>query len=148
MADNNFASILSRPVTDFERPKPLPQGTYVMVTNGIPRQDKSNKKQTPFVEFTCNVLQAGEDVDPTELATMGGINGKQMKVTFYLTEEATYRLREFLTHLGLDEAEYATLAEMVEDAPGKQFLATVIHEASVDGKSIFARIGGTAPVEA
>lgn len=144
---SNFASILSRPVTDFERPKPMPQGTYVMVTSGVPRQDKSNKKQTPFVEFTCNVLAAGEDVDAAELAAMGGIAGKQMKATYYLTDGSTYRLREFLGHLGLDEAEYATLGEMVEDAPGKQFLATVIHEPSTDGQSIFARIGGTAPVE-
>ena len=143
----SFSDILDRPATDFERPKPLPQGTYVMMVKGLPRFDKSSKKQTPFVEFTCDVIAAGEDVDTDALAEMGGIAGKQMRATFYTTEEATYRLREFLTHLGLDEGEYGSLRQMIEDAPGKQFLGTIIHEASQDGQNIFARLGTTTSME-
>ena len=143
----NFASILDESPTEVSAPQPAPQGTYVFVV-GNPRYDKSTKKQTEFAEYTLIIQQPMDDVDPDDLkAIEGGVKGKILKATYYLTDGSTYRLREFLGHLGLDEAEYATLGEMVEDAPGKQFLATVIHEPSTDGQSIFARIGGTAPVE-
>lgn len=141
-----FTDILDRPATDFERPKPLPMGTYVMLIKGLPRFDKSSKKQTPFVEFMCDIVSAGDDVDEEALAEMGGIAGKQMKATFYTTEEATYRLREFLGHCGLDEAEYGSLRQMIEAAPGSQFFGTIIHEATQDGQGVFARLGTTAPV--
>lgn len=143
-----FSSLLSKPASDFERPKPAPQGTYLAAVHGLPRFDKSSKKQTEFAEFTVNLLEAGSDVDPEELATYGGVVGKQMKATFYLTEGAMFMLREFLAALGLDETQYESTGAMIDDTPGQQFLATVTHEVSQDGKSTFARITGWAPVDA
>ena len=95
-------------------------------------------------DATCNYLDAGDDVDQDALKEAGGIAGKSLKATYYLTEEAAYRLKEFLAHLGIEEQD--TLRPMIEEATGKQFLGTIRHEPSQDGTRIFARLGQTAPV--
>ena len=138
-----FGSILDKPVGKIKEPVAMPTGTYTFVVLHR-RYDKSSKKQTEFVEFTCNYLDAGDDVDQDALKEAGGIAGKSLKATYYLTEEAAYRLKEFLAHLGIEEQD--TLRPMIEEATGKQFLGTIRHEPSQDGTRIFARLGQTAPV--
>lgn len=145
----SFSSILDRPSNTIEKPKPLPVGTYLAMTKGLPREDKSAKKQTPFVEFTMQLLQAAEDVDEEVLRTV--LNGKAlsdvtMKNTFYLTEDAAWRLQKFLeTDLQLEGGD-ASLRQMISSSPGRQCLVSIKHEASQDGTSVFARITDTAPV--
>ena len=112
----NFGSILDRAPSEIEKPKPLPQGSYITVLVGQPRFDKSAKKQTEFVEFTHKLLAAQEDVDEDELKVLGGVKDKVMKNTFYLTEGAAWRLKEFLEHCGIDEAD--SLREMIDETPG------------------------------
>ena len=143
----NFGSILDRAPSEIEKPKPLPQGSYITVLVGQPRFDKSAKKQTEFVEFTHKLLAAQEDVDEDELKAMGGIKEKVMKNTFYLTEGAAWRLKEFLEHCGIDLDECENLRAAVEETPGKQVGIFVNHEASQDGTSIFARVGKSFVVE-
>ena len=125
----SFASILDRAPSEIEKPKPLPQGSYITVLVGQPRFDKSAKKQTDFVEFQHKLLSAQEDVDEDELKALGGIKDKVMKNTFYLTEGATWRLKEFLEHCGIDMDEVESLREAVEQTPGKQVGVFVNHEA-------------------
>ena len=141
----SFASILDRAPSEIEKPKPLPQGSYITQIVGQPRFDKSSKKQTEFVEFTHKLLQAQDDVDEDELNAIGGVKDKMMKNTFYLTESAAWRLKEFLEHCGIEEGD--SLREMIEETPGKQVGIFVGHEASQDGTSVFARVGKTFVVE-
>lgn len=141
---SNFTDILRRSPTEFERPKPFPIGLYAWQVMGAPRFDKSSKKQTPFAEFTLQCLEAREVADETAAAEFGPVVGKQMKATYYLTEEATFMLREFLANCGLDEAQYENLEQMIEDVPNCTILAYVTHEPSQDGQRMFARIGQTA----
>lgn len=138
----NFGSILDTPSNAVEKPKPLPQGSYIAVVQGLPRFDKSSKKQTEFVEFTLKLLSAGEDVDAEELAAMGGIAEKTIKATYYLTETALWRLKDFLDHAQIEEGD-ATLRQRVEAAAGAQVGVFINHEASQDGESVFARVGRT-----
>ena len=141
----NFGSILDRAPSEIEKPKPLPQGSYITQIVGQPRFDKSSKKQTEFVEFTHKLLSALDDVDEDELKALGGVKDKVMKNTFYLTESAAWRLKEFLEHCGIEEGD--SLREMIEETPGKQVGIFVGHEASQDGTSVFARVGKTFVVE-
>ena len=143
----NFGSILDRAPSEIEKPKPIPQGSYITVLAGQPRFDKSAKKQTEFVEFTHKLLAAQEDVDEDELKSMGGIKEKVIKNTFYLTEGAAWRLKEFLEHCGIDLDNVESLAEGIEETPGKQVGVFINHEASQDGTSVFTRIGKTFVVE-
>lgn len=151
----SFGSILDRAPSEVERPKPLPQGSYVTQVVGQPRFDKSSKKQTEFAEFTHKIISAGEDVDQDDLdAYLTTADGKKKKLsdvtlknTYYLTDGAAWRLKEFLEHCGIDVENLDSLREGVEETPGKQVGVFVGHEASQDGQSVFARIGKTYVVE-
>ena len=142
-----FSSVLDMPASDIERPKPLPVGSYVCVVQGQPRIDKSAKKQTEFVEYTLKLLEALDDVDADGLESVGGIKDKITKVTFYLTENSVYRLKEFLEHCGVDMEEEGSLRQYIAEAPGKQVVAHIIHEASQDGDAVYARVKNTTAVE-
>jgi uncharacterized iron-regulated membrane protein len=143
---HTFSSILDRKGTDIKRPPPMPVGTYVWVVKGLPRFDKSSKKQTDFVEFNVVALQALDDVDPGDLEAMGGVVDKTTTITFYLTEKSAYRLTEFMhDDLGIDD-DQETRA-MIDQTPGKQFLGHVKHVPSSDGKGVYWEIDQTAPLE-
>src|SRR5256885_335119 len=94
----NFGSLLDTNADEVEKPKPRPEGSYLWTVKGMPRFDKSSKKQTEFAEFTLACVQAGDDVDEEALATAGGIEDYTQRVTFYLTEASLWRLKEFLQH--------------------------------------------------
>lgn len=153
MATPSFSSILDRQSTEIERPKPLPIGTYLCVVKGQPRMDKSSKKQTPFVEFTLAIIQAQDDVDQESLdeflsrkdGSKKALNEQSTRATFYLTEDAAWRLTEFLDHCGTDEDQ--TLGSRVNDAINCQVYAQIRHEPNEDGTAMFARLGKTAAVE-
>lgn len=145
----NFGSILDTQSSAVERPKPLPVGTYTCVIQGLPRFDKSSKKQTEFAEFKLKVLAAGEDVDTDDLTAMLGektLGDIPLKDTYYLTEDAIWRLKKFLDDCGIEEDDL-TLRQRIEQTPGCQIAVTIKHEASQDGEAIFARVNGTAAVE-
>lgn len=143
--DTKFESILDMPASDIERPKPLPVGTYVAMVEGMPRIDKSTKKQTEYVEFTMKILGAQEDVDPDALEEYGGIGEATVKNTYYITDKSTYRLKEFYIALGLD-IEGKTSRELLEECPGKECLITIKHQPAQSGDMVFANITDVAPV--
>lgn len=147
MASNtpNFGTLLDKPASDVERPKPLPQGSYHCIVKGLPRFDKSSKKQTEFVEFTLAPTAAGEDVDAEELAAMGGLANKTIRATYYITEDSLWRLKAFLEHCKIEEN--GSLRQMIDETPNTEVIAYLKHEASNDGESVFATLAKTAPVE-
>jgi len=137
-----FTSILDRQSSEIERPKPLPVGTYLCIVKGLPRYDKSSKKQTDFVEFNLEIQSAEEDVDADAIeAFKGGVVGKSVKDTYYLTEEAAFRVKDFLEHCGVEDE--GTLRSRIEQTPGCQLKVFIKHEPSQDGQTMFARIGKT-----
>ena len=147
MANPNFGALLDKPSSEIEKPKPLPQGSYVCVVRGLPKFDKSTKKQTEYVEFTYGILQAGDDVDADELEAAGGIAEKTIRDTYYITENSLWRLKEMLLSCGLEDSDDVSLRQMIEETPGKQLLVHIKHQASQDGTAVFANVGSTAPVE-
>lgn len=146
----NFSEILDKPFAEPERPKPIPQGTYSSIIVGLPRFDKSTKKQTPFVEFQHKLLEAGGDVDTAALEEGLGdraLTDVVMKNTFYLTEGSKWRLDQFLKDLGFEVDGETSRRELIEQTAGKAVDVYVIHEPSADGQAIFARIDHTVAAE-
>jgi len=141
----NFGALLDKPASDVERPKPLPQGSYHCIVKGLPRFDKSSKKFTEFVEFTLQPTSAGEDVDEEDLEAMGGIANKTIRATYYITEDALWRLKDFLGHCGIEED--GSLRNMIDQTPNCEVIAFIKHRASEDGQSVFAELAKTAPAE-
>ena len=154
MANPDFAGILNRQSGDVERPKPLPIGEYLFKIKGLPNFDKSSKKGTPYVEFTCIPIEAQESVDTDDLQeSLTRKSGKKQlqdmvqKLTFYLTDDALFRLKEFMVNdLSIEEGD-KTLQAMIDETANAEFIGTIKHTPTNDGKGTFANIGSTAPVE-
>lgn len=147
-----FKSVLDTPSSEIERPPTLPRGYYHCVVQGPPRIDKSSQKQTEFSEFALKVLSVWEkdgipQVDEDELEEFGEVKDQIIRVTFYHTEKSIFRLKEFLTHCGIDTDGKETLRQLIQEAQGCQVIAHVVHEPWQSGEGVSARVRGTAPVE-
>ncbi len=148
MAQANFGAILDKAPADIKPPEALPVGSYLCVVQGLPRYDKSSKKQTEFAEYTLIIQQAMDDVDEDDLkAIESGVKGKVIKATYYLTDTAAYRLKEFFEHCGLDVENAESLRALMDEPNGCQVIAYLRHDPTDDGKRVFAKLAGTAPVE-
>lgn len=143
----NFASLLATPGSDVERPVPMPVGSYICTVAGLPRFDKSSQKQTDFVEFTLKFVSAGEDVDEDTIKEMGGLGDKTIKATYYITETALWRLKDFLSACGLEADGDKTLEELIDETPNCEVGIFIRHEPGNDGQSMFARVGRAFKVE-
>lgn len=155
MATPNLASALDRPASSVEKPKPCPQGSFAFIVSGMPRYDKSTKKQTPFVEFTLKFQSPMDDVDQDELAawlTKGDGSTKSLqdmttKVTLYETENSLWRIVQFLEHLGWDigtpenpgEDADKSLREMIEQSMNRSVGGFMKHETSDDGSTMYSK---------
>jgi len=142
----SFSAILDQQVEDAERPKPLPVGTYLCVVTGLPRFDKSSRAQTDFAEFTLQPTEVYDDVDKDELEAMGGLENRTLRITFWLTEDAKWRLRKFLEDCGIDVSG-KSFHEAIEEAPGQQVIANVTHDPAKDGSGHYAVVKSTAAVK-
>jgi len=148
----DFNALLDRPAEDFKAPVPLPVGGYI-ATLGQPKyektQGKDGKEGTPYVEFPVVFSEPLPDVDQEALAASLGeraITDVPQKVTYYLTENAMYRLTEFLRdHVGIEAG--IPVREQIQQAVGGQFVAVIDHTISKkDGKTVYANIASTAAV--
>jgi hypothetical protein len=140
MNQASFSDILDQETSATERPKPLPVGTYTCTVQGLPRYDKSSKKQTPFVEFTLVPNGTLDDVDQDALEAMGGFHGKTIRATFYLTEDAKWRLMDFLANCGIEDGKYR---DCIDQTPGCSIGAVIRHRPAEDGTSVFAELAKT-----
>ena len=141
-AQPTFESILDTPATEVERPKPLPAGTYDAIVKGLPEYGESSQKKTPFCRFTYAIQAAGDDVDTDELETIGGLEGKTIRDTYYTTPDAIFRLTDTLERMGID-AEGKTIRQMIDETPNCSIRVVVGHRASEDGQQIFAEVKRT-----
>lgn len=144
---STFGDILSRPATDFEAPPPIPVGEYVATVQGLPEYGQSTKKKTPQITFFLKLIEARDTVDEKELEDAGGLPERPMKYTLYATEDASYRIRQFCEHCGI-EVSGKSLQEAIEETPGCQLLVSVGQEMAQYGSDrTFTRIQRTAPAE-
>ncbi len=99
MTEVNFNELLSVQVESVERPKSFPVGHYEAIVAGH-EMGKSSQKETPFVRFQIKLIGPSEDVDEELFDDAGGMEAlrdrKPIPLTFYLTKDAMFRLREFL----------------------------------------------------
>jgi hypothetical protein len=153
---SSFEDILKTPVSEIERPKPIPAGSYRCIIKQRPVFEKSARKQTPYVQFILNPLEAGEDVDADDLEaalTKGDGSTKvlsdvSIRATFYLTKDALWRLRKFLEDdLQIEDLADIGLEQGIDLAVNREVIAHIKHTPSDDGTAVYANLAGTAPVE-
>lgn len=122
----DFKSLLGKNVDTVEKPKPKPGGTYHGVIEGF-KFDLSQKQKTPFVRVTAYNVSPGQDIDPNDLAE-NKIDLTKWKPhrDFYLTEDALYRLREFLESLGITTTG-RSFNETLPEIKGKPVIMTAVN---------------------
>ena len=144
MNSPNFSSILDKASSEVKFPK-VPVGAYVGLVTGMPKYDKSARKQTPYVEFQIQLTEALEDVDADDLADYGPLGGKTLGLTFYYeTEYGFKRLQAFLENCGIEDGGVST-RERIEQAPGSTIVVVVKHKISEDGRNVREEIDDTKP---
>ena len=130
----NFASLLNKPTDDVKKPEPLPDGTYFGVVKSHELLESSQKK-TPFVRYHVEATEPDPDTDAEGVE----VAGKKLKVDFYITDESTYRLTEFIASLGVDIAG-RTLGEIIPQATGQTIMLDVVKKPNQDGTAYFNEI--------
>lgn len=117
----DFRSLLSAPADSFEAPKALPPGSY---SGRIKSHEfgESAQKKTPYVRFHLAVTNA-IDVDPSELSGID-LSKKSLRVDFYLTTDAAYRLRSFLDGCGIS-TKGRSLGECIPETSGASVIMEV-----------------------
>ncbi len=124
----DFTQLLDSRVDKAERPKPLPVGTYLLRITALPQQVSSRDKGTPGMTYIYKVIEAGGDVDQDQLAEID-LTKKQIKDTFWITEDAMFRFREFLEKLGLN-VEERSFTECLPETPNREIKAYITQTAS------------------
>jgi hypothetical protein len=100
----NFQSVLDKRPSAIEKPRPMPNGIYLMTVDGIPVITNKGKDNTEVVIFKLRPQQAVQDVDPNELAEftkLKPLNDRTIDANFWMTDAAAYRLMDFLCLFGL-----------------------------------------------
>ena len=147
MTTPNFASILAESPDHVERPKPLPVGTY-LCTVGTPEIGESSKKKTPFLRFPLKPLAPMQDVDEEALAEVGGLENKNLSITFYVTADAAFMLDDFHANCGVDLSDGLTRADRNEEVINAQVLAVVTHRTDDNDPSrVYVEVRRTAKAE-
>lgn len=118
----DFNAMLDGDVGTAAQPSRLPPGTYTWEIESR-RFDKSARKKTDFVEFTLKCIGHDEDVQTEDLPD--NWNGKKMKEEFYITEDALFRLDDFLKMAGVPEG--TGRRQGIEDAVGRYIKGQVTH---------------------
>lgn len=116
----NFEELLDRPLAEFKAPPLLPAGPYRMRTGVAADFGKSRDKETPFFEVTCQVVEALDGVDPDALAGID-LSKKTQRLTFYLTEDAMIRLKNFATACGVENLDNKSTKEVCGDLKNNKY---------------------------
>src|SRR5262245_17775944 len=130
----DYDDVYNVPVTQLDRPKPPPTGTYKGMNRGLPEEMTSPKKLTRFAQYTIQLLEPAKDdrgrnkdVDADELeayltrATGESMNlsDKTLRLAMWRTRDSGHRHVEFLKKLGIDvyneDGSERTLPEMIAE---------------------------------
>jgi hypothetical protein len=125
----DFSKLLQKPVTSAERPKPKAPGTYHGVVSKY-EYGESQQKKTPYVRFHLGSIAPGPEVDVEENARNGIDLSKWAPVKdFFLTDDALYRLREFLESCKIP-VEGRSFNETIPEAIGQAIQFEVVNTTS------------------
>lgn len=137
-----FADILNKPSGEAPKPQTLPSGTYLTVVDGPYKPGKRGQDQTDIVDFQLKILTVIQ-ANPDEInAIEGGIPGKTIYATFWITEKALYRLDDFLEMLGIQKG--LPYKQALAECPGKQIVVNLGQKPSPDGSKLYNEIKGYA----
>ena len=133
----DFKSLLQSPADSISAPKALPAGSYNGTIVGHEFGESAQKK-TPYVRYQLKV-SSGIDIDPADLTGID-MSKKTLRKDFYLTQDAAYRLKDFLESVGVP-TKGRSLGECIPDAQSSSVIVEVTQRQSQDGKDTYNDVG-------
>ena len=130
----DFKKLLAKNLDEVERPRPLPPGTYYGRVSKF-TVDVSKEKKTPFVRFLVAVTSAGDGVDAESLNGVD-LSKKQLRKDYYLTQDADYRLKDFIKSCGIQVAG-RSFESTLPDTMNAPVIMEVTQRAATDGSGEF-----------
>jgi len=156
----SFADIANKKANEVEKPPLAPVGDYIMQVTGDATFNtiESPKGKWDAVNIPCQGVSALETVDVKDLEDFGGAKGLRVRHSFMFNkdpeEEAAfkqteYQLKNFLVEiLQIEGGEKKTLAQLLSEAKGHQFRATIGHRPDPNKPdTIYAEIKSAAAIE-
>jgi hypothetical protein len=120
MSTPTFNAILDKRLDEIEAPTLLPRGTYLATIIDVNPDVVSREKKTPGVEFTFKLVNPIFVSDQQALIDAGGCDGREVKYSYWLTENSAFMLRNFLVHhVGIEMAD-RSLRQAIGEARGRQ----------------------------
>jgi hypothetical protein len=155
----DFTQALDVKVAEIERPPLPPVGHYIFKVSKPAVFGDVGNGRFDTVDFVLQGVEATDDVDQDDLASVGGPTAINLRHRFMFNKgddeeskananRTLFNLRTFLEkHLGMD-IEGITLKEAIDQAVGQQCMANVQLRPDRDNPEIvYAEIGRTAPIE-
>ena len=150
MSEVNFGELLNVQVETAERPKVFPEGPYDTLITGH-EMGTSSQKGTPFVKFLCKLIGPRDGVENELFEEAGGMEGlnkrKPLALTFYLTTDAMYRLREFLENTLELSCSGRTFEVVIPEATNFSFISTIKHSPGSRPGDVYMNIDDTAAAD-
>jgi hypothetical protein len=141
-----FASILDEAPTEVVFPPPLPAGTYLCIV-GQPQDTPPSKAGNAGIKFPLRPIAALDDVDDAALQEIGGLDGKNLSTTFWITPDSITFLDQFHENCGLDLSDRMSRKMRNQEVVNAQVLAVVTHRMNEDNTRAFAEVKRTARAE-
>ena len=131
----DFSQLLKKPAGEAKRPPPLPAADYYGMVKSYEVGDQ-NRNRTPYVRFQL-ALQDWPDNSPDEWQVTDAdgnahtvskadvdLSKRQMRKDFYLTDDALWRLDEFIRSCGID-AKGRDYEEIIPEVVGQPVMVEV-----------------------
>lgn len=131
----DFKTLLQKPAGEAKKPPALPAGDYPGIIKAWELGD-NNKNKTPYVRFTVGLVAAPADVEMPEGVDLAK---RQMRRDYYLTDDALWRLDEFLRSLNLG-GDGRSYEETLPEAQNASVLASVKQELNQTTNDVFNSI--------
>lgn len=118
----NFAGILNKPADSIKKPPLLPPGSYHGYIKSY-AYNESREKHTPQLDLQIGFTGPGDGIDPADLDGID-LAKRQLRKTFYLTDDSLWRLTEFMASCGIN-LHGRLVSECVPDLASAQVLVEV-----------------------
>lgn len=139
----DFSSLLKKPAGEAKKPPVLPAGDYPGVVKSYELGDQ-NKNKTPYVRFMLGLTAFPDSVDEAEREGID-LSKRQQRRDFFFTDDALWRLDEFLRGLGI-QSNGRGYDEVLPEVVGQQVLIEVQQGLNQQTNEIFNQVGKLVPL--
>lgn len=142
----DFSQLLRKPAGQAVKPPALPAGDYPAIIKSH-ELGESQQKKTPYVRFHIGLMGWPDSIGESD-RVMPGSDGsthpidlakKQLRRDFFFTEDAMWRLDDFIRSLGI-QAKGRTYEEVLPECVGAHVVASVKQSMNQNTNDIFNEV--------